>query len=231
MRLLFVASDPMEFRGIAAPAEEKRKSRIGVDWALSARLHGNQVLLAANGVGWKRAAAAVDAAHTVFPADAVVSTGFCGALDPQLAIGDVVLATCVVGPESRYPALPITGGSRATKGLVISTDHVVGSAEEKRTLHQKGGSAVEMEAAGIAARAQALGLPFFCVRAVTDLATENMATDFNAVLRPDGHFATIGIFRQLLGRPIARLPELVRLRQNCVKAAKSLGEFFADCRF
>jgi len=231
MRLIFVASDPMEFRGIAATAGERRKSRIGVDWALTAKLRGNQVLLAANGVGWKRAAAAVDAAHNVFPADAVISTGFCGALDPQLAIGDTVVATCVVGPEGRYAALPIPGGGRATKGLVISTDHVVGTADEKRALRAEGGSVVEMEAAGVASRAQALGLQFFCVRAVTDLATEDMANDFNAVLRPDGHFDTIGIFRHLLKRPIARLPELIRLRQNCERSAKSLGEFFADCRF
>jgi adenosylhomocysteine nucleosidase len=231
MRLIFVASDPMEFRGIAAIAEDRRKSRIGVDWALTAKLRGNQVLLVANGVGWKRAAAALDAAHNVFPADAVISTGFCGALDPQLAIGDAVAATCVVGPEGRYPALPFQGGNGARKGLVISTNHVVRTAAEKRALRAEGGSVVEMEAAGVALRAQALGMQFFCARAVTDLATEDMANDFNTVLRPDGHFDTIGIFRHLLKRPIARLPELIRLRQNCERSAKSLGEFFADCRF
>jgi adenosylhomocysteine nucleosidase len=231
MKLIFVASDPMEFRGIAARTEERKKSRIRVDWAMSARLNGHEVLLVANGVGWKRAAAAVDAAHHAFPAGAVISTGFCGALDPQLAIGDAVVATCVVGPERRYPALPIQTGSRASTGLVISMDHVVGTAREKRALHEKGGSVVEMEAAGVADRAQALGLNFFCARAVTDLATEDMANDFNAVLRPDGHFDTIGIFRHLWKRPIARLPELIRLRQNCARAAKSLGELFADCRF
>lgn len=231
MRLIFVASDSMEFRGIAARTEERRKSRIGVDWAFSGRLGGHQVLLAANGVGWKRAAAAVDAAFSVLPADAVISTGFCGALDPQLAIGDTVVATCVAGPERRYPALPIQASGHASRGVVISTDHVVGTADEKRLLREQGGSVVEMEAAGVASRAQALGLQFFCARAVTDLATENMANDFNTVLRPDGHFDTIGIFGHLLKRPITRLPELIRLRQNCVRAAKSLGEFFADCRF
>jgi adenosylhomocysteine nucleosidase len=231
MRIILVASDPMEFRGIAKIAAARRESRIGADWALTAELHGNQILLVANGVGWKRAAAAVDAAHSVFPADAVVSTGFCGALDPQLAIADAVVATCVVGPEKRYPALPFSAGARAAQGLVISTDHVVGTADEKRALHAQGGTVVEMEAAGVARRAQELGLPFFCARAVTDLATENMANDFNAVLRPDGHFATIDIFRHLLKRPIARLPELIRLRQNCVRAANTLGEFFADCLF
>ena len=231
MRLIIVASDPMELRDIAAGAEDRRKTRIGVDWALSARLHGNEVLLAANGVGWKRAAAAVDAAHSVFPADGVVSTGFCGALDPDLRIGDAIVATCIAGPEGRYPAQPVSAGGSASQGLVISIDHVAALAAEKRSLRGAGGSAVEMEAAGVARRAQALGLPFFCVRAVTDLASEDLANDFNEALRPDGHFDTIVIIRQMLRRPGVRLPELLRLRQNCARAAKTLGEFFDDCRF
>jgi adenosylhomocysteine nucleosidase len=230
MRLIIVASDPMEFRGITVRTEQKRKSNIGVDWACSARLRGNEVLLAANGVGWKRAAAAVDAAYAVFRADAVVSTGFCGALDPELGIGDIVVATCVIGPEGPYAALPIAGGLRAIKGQMISTDHVIGTAREKQKLHAAGSSAVEMEAAGVALRAQALGLRFYCARAVTDLAAENMANDFGAVLRPDGHFDTIRLIKHVLRRPGARLPELIRLRQNCARAARNLGEFFADCR-
>jgi len=231
MRLIFVASDPMEFRGIAARADQKRKSSLGVDWALSARLNGHDALLVANGVGWKRAAEAADMAHRAFPADAIISTGFCGALDPELGIGDAVIATGVVGPHARYPALPISRSDRAATGLVISTDHVVATAAEKRLLRAEGGSAVEMEAAGVAVRAQALGLPFYCARAVTDLATEDMANDFGSVLRPDGHFDTIGVIKQMLRRPGARLPELIRLRQNCARAARTLGEFFADCRF
>ena len=42
-------------------------------------------------------------------------------------------------------------------------------------------------------RAPELGLPFYCVRAVTDLADESLANDFNRALRPDGHFDTISI--------------------------------------
>ena len=88
-----------------------------------------------------------------------------------------------------------------------------------------------MEAAGVAQRAQTLGLPFFCVKAVTDLAGETMANDFNAVLRSDGRFDTIGILASSLRHPWVRLPELFRLRSRSLLAARSLGEFIADCRF
>jgi adenosylhomocysteine nucleosidase len=102
---------------------------------------------------------------------------------------------------------------------------------EKRALGADGHAVVEMEAGGVAQRAAALGLPFYCVRAVTDLASEELANDFNSALRSDGRFATMRIFRHALSRPAVRLPELLRLRQNCVRAAQTLGDFFADCQF
>ena len=116
-------------------------------------------------------------------------------------------------------------------GVVCSIDHVAQSAAEKRQLRAGGASAVEMEAGGVAARAAAHGLPFYCVRVVTDLAGEEMANDFNAALRPDGHFATMRILQSALRHPLTRLPELLRLRSRCVRAARALGDFFADCRF
>jgi purine-nucleoside phosphorylase len=116
-------------------------------------------------------------------------------------------------------------------GAICSIDHVASTAAEKSTLHATGAIAVEMEAAGVAQRARTLGLPFFCIKSVTDLAGETMANDFNAVLRSDGHFDTMKILALGLRRPWVRFPELVRFRQRCLLAARSLGEFIADCRF
>jgi adenosylhomocysteine nucleosidase len=228
MRLLFVAADPMEYAGIVEHAEACEPAVAAVDWSRTARLCGNEILLVANGVGRRRAGAAVDAALRTFPAEAVVSTGFCGALDPALAIADVVSGTAVLSGSHRFAATPL-GGCRP--GIICSVDWVVQTAEEKRQLRQSGGTAVEMEAAGVAARAQAHGLAFFCVRVATDLAGENMANDFNSALRPDGHFDTMNVLRGALRHPLARVPELIRLRARCVRAARTLGEFFADSRF
>lgn len=230
MRRLLVASDPMEFRGILARMESRRKISIGADWARTGTMGGHDVLLAANGVGARRSAAAVDAAWTVFPADHVLSVGFCGALDPALQVADVVVGTCIAAKDRRYSVVPLAGKASAS-GIVCSIDRVARTAAEKRTLHATGGIAVEMEAAGVAERAESLGLPFSCVRVVTDLAGEDMANDFNRALRFDGHFATMRIFGDALRHPAARIPELIRLQRRCVRAARALGEFFADCRF
>jgi adenosylhomocysteine nucleosidase len=205
-----VAADPMEFRGMP---------------------HRDDLVLKANGVGAKYAAAAVESALREFEPDAIVSTGFCGALAPALNIGDIVVATEVHAGERRFSVRQPQTYRDHHSGVVVSIDHVASTAAEKAQLHAAGAIAVEMEAGGVAERAVAHGLPFYCVKVVSDLASEDMANDFNSALRPDGHFATIGILRSSLRQPLIRIPELLRLRKRCARAALLLGEFIADCRF
>jgi adenosylhomocysteine nucleosidase len=230
MRLLFIASDRMEFSGLLEGCRDVQRAGIAVDWARRGRLGEHEVLLAANGAGWKRAAAVVDAALEWQP-ETIVSTGFCGALDARLKLADVVIGTAVRTAAGRcFRAAPVKG-SGGSSGVLYSSERVIGQAEEKRLLRQTGACAVEMEAAGIAQRAESLGIPVICVRAVTDLADEDMANNFNAALRSDGHFDTMIILRGLKRHTGSKLRELVRLRSRCMRAARSLGDFFADCRF
>jgi adenosylhomocysteine nucleosidase len=224
MRLLVVASDPREFTGIVSRAESLQNLPLPVDWTRHVRLNGNELLLIANGVGVARSAAAVDAAASWTP-DALASTGFCGALDPRLRIGDIVAAQCVVHGGKRYVT------AQAGGPVVITTERVVQTAAERRNLFATGAAAVDMEAAGVASRAMALNLPFFCVKGVSDTAGEDMANDFNRSLKADGHFDTINLLLGALGRPFTRIPELIRLGARCVRVSQSLGDFFADCRF
>jgi hypothetical protein len=69
------------------------------------------------------------------------------------------------------------------------------------------------------------------VKSVTDLADESMANNLNAALRPDGHFDTINMLKGALRQPTVRLPELVRFNKRGSRAAQSLGDFLASCRF
>jgi adenosylhomocysteine nucleosidase len=230
-RILMVAADAMEFHGIVRHATGVTSANLAIDWSRCIRLGNYELLLVANGAGAKRAAAAVDAALQCFPADAIVSTGFCGALEPDLEIADVVVGTAVSAGSHAFPGLCPASDRRHRMGVVCSIDHVAQTADEKRRLRAGGASAVEMEAGGVAERAQARGVPFYCVRVVTDLADEDMANNFNQALRPDGHFATINILRGVVRNPLVRLPELLRLRKRCVRAAGELGDFIADCRF
>ena len=231
MRILMVAADRMEFPGILGHLTEVLSTAVPVAWSRSARLGDHQLVLVANGVGAQCAASAAEAALQGFPAEAIVSTGFCGALAPELQVADIVVGSAISAGSHTFPVLYPACARLHQIGVVCSIDHVAQTAAEKRELRSAGGSVVEMEAAGVADRAAARGVPFYCVRVVTDLAGEDMANDFNRALRPDGHFATMSILRDTLRNPLVRLPELLRLRNRCVRAARVLGDFIADCRF
>jgi len=228
MKLLLVAAEPREFAGLLARCGQVAEVPLATGWARRCRLGGGEALLAANGAGRTRAAAAADAACRVFPPDAVVSTGFCGALDPALDVASVLAAERILGDGGDFAALPPAG---CPAGPIYTLDRVAQTAAEKAALRKSGAVAVEMEAAGVAAEARKRGLPFFCVRAVTDLAGESFANDFNAALRSDGHFDTMRILSGTFSHPMARIPELLRLRNRCARAARTLGDFLADCRF
>jgi nucleoside phosphorylase len=231
MRLLVVASESFEFAGLVARSTAVKRPAIGAGWARTARLGGHELLLVANGAGTDHATAALKVALRGFQAEALASIGLCGALSPELKPADIVVATEVIHNEIRYPTAPLHCGGPHTLGVVRTIGHIAQTAEEKRLLQSTGALAVDMEAGAVAAGAKAAGLPFFCIKAVSDLATETLANDLNSALRPDGHFDTIKILGSTLRHPLTRVPELLRLWRRSTRAADSLGDFFADCRF
>ncbi len=212
--MLFVAAEAREFSGLLRFCGSVERLKWPLGWARVAELNGRRVYLAANGAGPELAAEAVEFARSkveIGDMDAVVSTGFCGGLDPALKIGDVFVAT----------------GIQVESGLTA----VNVPAEEKRDLRRSGASGVEMEAAGVLSRVREWGMPFYCIRSVTDLADESFHIDLNAARSANGRFSTPRILAAAIRRPITVVPELLKLRERCVAASLSLGEFIADCRF
>lgn len=229
--VLVVAAERRELRGILWRCGRVRKLSWPVRFARSAELNGQRLLLVAHGPGRRLVSEAVDVALREQPADAVVSTGFCGALDSSLEVGEVFVATRVDNGCATWEAAQPATGQPFRTGTLVSTDHVVATAAEKQRLNAGGAAAVEMEAAAVAYRAGRDGLPFYCVRAVLDRATEGFTLDFNELRSPDGRFSRPRILRAALARPWAAVPQLLRLERQGRLAAKALGEFLADCRF
>lgn len=219
--LLFIGADPREFTGLLTHWESVSPLPLSVHWARSGRWRGREVFAIANGAGADRAFAALLMAPK---ASAICNVGFCGALDESLKIGDVVVVT-EVQTDDRSWQTTVPDGPPAHRGIVKTTDHIVQTAAEKRTLRASGASIVEMEAAGVARAAEDLGVPFFCVRAVSDLATEDFQNDFNAALQPDGRFSVLRLVSQL------KLKELIELKKRTTLASKKLGDFLAASSF
>jgi len=202
---LIVAAETREFAGIV--------KRMGAST--------HQWILVANGPGPGLARAAVDETLREHKeVDGIVSTGFCGALDPALSVGDIVVSGAgVTSPRS------------FVRGEVLSVDRVAATVAEKRTLREQTGAvAIEMESAAVAAKANECGLPFRCIKVVSDTALEDMPLDFNLYRDAAGRFSRSRIAFAALGRPFTAIPALLRLDRDCRHAADKLGEFFADCQ-
>ena len=107
------------------------------------------------------------------PARALAVVGFCGAVDPDLRPGDLVVASEVRGPEGTVAcpgadllvALLRRAGLRARSGPLVSVSRPARGAERAR-LAESGAIAVDMESAWLVAGASQR--PFAVVRAVVD---------------------------------------------------------------
>lgn len=215
---LMIAAEAREFEGILKRARDIRP----LEWpsaafSREAAWKDSRCLLIANGPGPKLVEHALARRP---PVDRILSVGFCGALDPALRIGDIVVS----GEVPR--------GLKASfvQGDVVSVDRVAITAREKCDLRAATGAAVvEMESAAVAQRARQWNLPFGCVRVVSDAAEEDLPLDFNLYRDADGRFERARIALAALGRPFTVLPGLVRLDRHCRRAAERLGEFLANC--
>ena len=227
--MLMVASEAREFRGILRNCSHTIHLDWPVDFAWSAEFQGRRVVCVANGPGFRLAAKAVEIAGAKGQYGTVVSTGFCGGLDPTLQVGDVVEADGVLDVASgdRYPC---QGLSAARHHLVASVDRVAETASEKSQLREvTGAGAVEMESAVVARFAASIAAVFYCVRVVSDTAGHSFPFSLNKLRNSDGRFNRNKIIREALRRPFSRIPGLLQLDRNCALAENRLGEFFANC--
>ena len=155
---------------------------------------------------------------------ALVSFGFAGGLDPALRPGELVIPSIVVSDGAEYrpdPALAERfgglSGHRLTGGTAVAADVAA-----KRRLHDSTRAhAVDLESGAVARVAQAHGLPFVVVRAISDLAETNLPPAALLGLDRQGRVALAGVLGSLLRHP-AQLPALMRLALDAGEARRAL---------
>jgi adenosylhomocysteine nucleosidase len=173
-----------------------------------------------SGPGFQLASLAVEEELEKQIPDLVVSAGTCGALRPDLALGQVVAVQRVLSGIGEF-ALHTLAGRPA---VLHSQDRVAVSTQEKAALAAGGADVVDMEAAAIARICRRRGVPLAAMKAVSDLAAEDLPLDFNLYRRPDGSFRLPSI--AFAG--IMNIRGLLRLQRQTRLAVENLGDALAQ---
>jgi adenosylhomocysteine nucleosidase len=214
-----------------------RATEPGAPESFTAEIGGAEVAILFTGVGPRRAAAVAASAMRGDPGSigCCISSGVAGALRPEFGIGQILAARTVASeavPDS------ITGGPlECSESLVsfaadcgatvvnrfYSAGRVIGTAEDKKRLAASA-DAVEMESFAILHQALEAGIPAVVVRAVSDVAGEDLPLDMNNILSRDGEVSMPRVLGQVALHPFA-VPGLLRFARQGKQAAESLAHF------
>lgn len=149
----------------------------------------------------------------------VLTCGFAGGLNPQLKLGDVVFdADANSGLKEKLIELG------ATPAIFHCAERVAITLAEKQAMRDSSkADAVEMESSAIRAICRERKIAAATIRVISDIATEDLPLDFNAVMTPDYRLSMAKLLGKLMREP-AKIPQLMEFQKRTVFAARRLGE-------
>jgi adenosylhomocysteine nucleosidase len=159
----------------------------------------------------------------------VVSAGVCGALDPALAVGDVVLPDSVIDASGARRAITasarqraaVAAAARVRSGAMVSSLQVVSTPGAKAALRaETGGTAVDMESAAIVEAAAEHGCLSMILRGVSDDARATVPREIMTLVGSDGRLRGRGVL--ILARP-RLLVAALRLRRASRRALEGVA--------
>lgn len=192
----------------------------------------DKVLLTYSGAGAENARKAAELLISK-GATQLMSWGCAAALNPDLKMGDLVLADSLIsqnGDEiSVHPiwhqhAKNVLGSQIAAyKGALIASDNIISTAQAKADLFAKTGAiALDMESDAIAKVAQHYALPFLAIRAIADPASMDLPAAVENSLNENGEVAVTRIIKSLVFNP-KELPHLIQIGQYFQIAKRTLS--------
>lgn len=229
MTIAIIAAEDFELHGLRGRVSGiRREEMLPVRYAYRGDWRGHRLLLCANGPGFALAGEAARAAISAVAPDRVWSVGLCGGLSSRLRAGEVVTGERVIDAETGdcFDATPLGAFAGVT---VVSQDRVASAQAEKQALAAMG-DVVDMESAAVAREARLRGIPFQCVKVISDTVEEGFAMDLNRARGRDGRFGPARVLVEALRRPLRGLPELAHLYRRSRDGAERLGDWIGNCR-
>ncbi len=177
-----------------------------------------RAVLVCGGIGPEAARRATEAIIRLYAPIMVQSAGFAGALDSTLKVGTVMTPICVIDAKD---------GSRIEAGVghwVVVSVHRTASVQQKAVLAKAyWAHAVDMEASAVARGAQAHGITFVGLKAISDEADFEMPS-IDRFIASDGKFRTAAFTAFVAFRPWL-WRRVIQLAGNSKKAANALCEW------
>jgi adenosylhomocysteine nucleosidase len=171
------------------------------------------------GAGLEAATRAFAAIEDGGPVDLLFSVGWAGALTAECEAG---VAYNVAGVIDVRTGERLNCDAGAGKLWLATSPKVADEAEKRRLAATYKASLVDMEAVAIARLAAMRGIPFYCIKGVSDAFDEKLP-DLNRFLTPDGRFQTVRFALYALIRPW-HWHALVRMGENSRKASQSIAK-------
>ena len=174
------------------------------------------------GMGKRNAERAIRAALAKDRPQLVLTCGFAGGLNPELATGSVVFAA---DPETGLEPALLAAGARPAR--FHCAEAVAATAKQKRALWEAtGADAVEMESEVIRAVCGEQRIPSATVRVILDMADENLPLDFNQLMTADQKMR-YGKLAVALAKSPGKVGALLRLQKQTRTAAGNLAKVLA----
>jgi adenosylhomocysteine nucleosidase len=219
-RTAIIAAMSAELKPLTRGWHHQRQNGVDV-WRWS--FAGGEWVASCAGAGVRAATRAFVEAEKTGPIDQVISTGGAGALREELAPGHAFDVSAVIDAhtgERFVAAVPLPDC------CLVTSPRVADAHEKVRLAETYSACLVDMEAAAVARLAQMRGIPFYCIKGISDGYTDQLP-DFNRFISPDGHFQTLRFAVFALLRP-SHWPALIRMGENSRKAARAIADSLLD---
>jgi adenosylhomocysteine nucleosidase len=172
-------------------------------------------VLVCGGIGAEPARRATEAVIALYQPELVQSVGFAGALDLQLKVGQIFSPSRVIDARDGS-SINMDAGS----GVLVSAATIAGIEDKAKLAAAYGAHAVDMEAAAVARGAEARGVRFMAVKAISD-ASDFAMPALDRFVGRDGHFREMAFAASLAVRPWL-LSKFFQLARNSTKASRAL---------
>jgi len=153
----------------------------------------------------------------------VITAGFAGGLNPELATGDVLFDA-----DEGFELSSGLERAGCRRARFHCHDRIATTPEEKAVLREStGADAVEMESGAIREICRESGIPCATVRVISDAASESLPLDFNRLMNPDMSLSPTRLTGALLRAP-RKIMELIGFQRRIARAGENLARALSE---